>query len=65
MALFKDNKIEITVEEAREPMGLEKRNHIAAVLKCRVSQLHGRKSMGSLQLKQILTVYIKTLFRTS
>lgn len=35
MALFKDNKVEITVEEARAPMGLEKRDHIAAVLKCR------------------------------
>ncbi len=33
MALFKDNKVEITVEEARAPMGLEKRDHIAAVLK--------------------------------
>ncbi|MDV7559650.1 phosphonoacetaldehyde hydrolase [Acinetobacter baumannii] len=33
MALFKDNKVEITVEEARVPMGLEKRDHIAAVLK--------------------------------
>ena len=65
MALFKDNKVEITVEEARAPMGLEKRDHITAVLKCHVWQLYGRKSMGSLQLKQILTVYIKTLFRIS
>ena len=47
MALFKDNKIDITVEEARAPMGLEKRDHIAAVLKMpRVSilwqQVYGR-----------------------
>jgi phosphonoacetaldehyde hydrolase len=40
MALFKDNKIEITTEEARTPMGLEKRDHIAAVLKMpRVAQV--------------------------
>ncbi|WDZ52879.1 phosphonoacetaldehyde hydrolase [Acinetobacter vivianii] len=40
MALFKDNKIELTIEEARAPMGLEKRDHIAAVLKMpRVAQL--------------------------
>ncbi len=32
MALFKDNNVEISIEEAREPMGLEKRDHIAAVL---------------------------------
>lgn len=32
MALFKDNKVEISIEEARAPMGLEKRDHIAAVL---------------------------------
>jgi phosphonoacetaldehyde hydrolase len=30
MALFKDNKVEITVEK-RAPMGLEKRDHITAV----------------------------------
>jgi len=32
MALFADNNVEITIEEARAPMGLEKRDHIAAVL---------------------------------
>lgn len=32
MQLFKDHKIEISIEEARAPMGLEKRDHIAAVL---------------------------------
>ncbi len=32
MALFKDNQVEISIEEARAPMGLEKRDHIAAVL---------------------------------
>lgn len=32
MALFSDNKVDITIEEARAPMGLEKRDHIAAVL---------------------------------
>lgn len=32
MALFADNQVEISVEEARAPMGLEKRDHIAAVL---------------------------------
>ena len=32
MALFADNQVAITVEEARAPMGLEKRDHIVAVL---------------------------------
>lgn len=32
MALFQENQIEISIEEARAPMGLEKRDHIAAVL---------------------------------
>ncbi|MDV2468445.1 phosphonoacetaldehyde hydrolase [Acinetobacter chinensis] len=32
MALFADNKVAISIEEARAPMGLEKRDHIAAVL---------------------------------
>ena len=32
MALFSDNQVDITIEEARAPMGLEKRDHIAAVL---------------------------------
>lgn len=32
MALFSDNQVEISIEEARAPMGLEKRDHIAAVL---------------------------------
>lgn len=33
MALFADNNVEISIAEARAPMGLEKRDHIAAVLK--------------------------------
>lgn len=33
MALFADNKVEISIEEARAPMGLERRDHIAPVLK--------------------------------
>lgn len=32
MALFADNQVEISIAEARAPMGLEKRDHIAAVL---------------------------------
>jgi len=36
---FKEKNIEITIDEAREPMGLQKRDHIEAVLKMpRVSQ---------------------------
>lgn len=32
MALFADNHVTISIDEARAPMGLEKRDHIAAVL---------------------------------
>lgn len=32
MSLFEDNNVTISIEEARAPMGLEKRDHIAAVL---------------------------------
>ncbi|WP_445115908.1 phosphonoacetaldehyde hydrolase [Acinetobacter sp. WZC-1] len=32
MTLFSDNGVDLTIEEARGPMGMEKRDHIAAVL---------------------------------